>query len=121
MSVIERERILTSPPQPPPPETVRTPKEVTEADVLHRAADLLEEFGHCKGALGSKERGEFCVMGALTEARRDLGVRDGLGMGYTPLADAIGRDVFLHIWNNHPDRTKAEVVAKLREAAERSQ
>lgn len=95
---------------------VETPAETriapTVREVLHRAADLLEEFGWCQNDLGSKEQGEFCALGALDEAGLELGLPlFVVWPGEWACSDLVN-------WNNKPGRTKAEVVAKLREAAE---
>lgn len=104
---------------------VETPA-VTEADVLRRAADLLEEFGWCQGALGMphnhcSDRGAYCFAGGIAGAARDLGFADGstsyllaahvLGVDMAAITDAVG-------WNDAPGRTMQEVVQRLREAAE---
>ncbi len=119
MSVIERER-------------VEAPV-VTEADVLNRAADLLEEFGWLQlkmcpegwNALG-RTQGPFCLVGAITRARLDFGgdmFNDGVGVSLTEQAaklvdpDSDGHPDF---WNDSPDRTKEEVISALREAAARA-
>ena len=109
MSVIERERTEVVAPQ------------VTEADLLLHAADLLEEFGWCQGHIGSKELGYFCAVGALIAAGNDLGVTF---LDFVrPVIESFGRperDVDqwpLATWNDEPDRTKSEVVTKLRERA----
>lgn len=111
MSVIEQrqQREVTAPQSP-----VAEP--VTVADVLTRAADLLGEFGWTQQGVGSKAEGEMCMIGACVEAAKDLGrngwsiALDNVGVGRT--GESIGG------WNDAPGRTKAEVVAKLREAAE---
>jgi hypothetical protein len=106
MSVIERERI----------EAPQVEREVTEADVLHRAADLLEEFGWCQVKWGSKEDGYFCAHGALMAAATDLGLGCGPVFGK---AEQRIRELHGSIlgWNDQLGRTKEEVVAGLREAA----
>jgi hypothetical protein len=100
----------------------KAPAEVTTRDVLHRAADLLEEFGWCRFVQAQNEKGEqvditdsevveFCMVGAYWRAAIDLDAScpDLSGLG--------GRDAR---WNNEPERTKEEVVAWLRESAERA-
>lgn len=97
--------------------------EVTAADVLNRAADLLGEWGWCKGA--ARHEDSFCLLGAIAFAAN----------GYPPrssaITDADCTDLYvtakeilrpftggeLGIWNDEPGRTKEQVVAKLREAA----
>lgn len=114
MSIVERERVETEVVTPP----------VTTKDVLHRAADLLEEFGWCQGNSALAEDGEavfsqnfetdkrrrvaFCHNGAIKQAKIDLGFHGQTGWG----DDAAFR------WNDEPGRTKAEVVTRLRNAAE---
>lgn len=110
MSVVERERVVAEP---------------TTRDVLLRAADLLSEFGWQQGGLGSKLTGQFCLVGAVVEAARDLGAP------YTPsvhddegIYDYANRFLrsfekeYPEDWNDAEGRTKAEVVARLRAAAE---
>jgi hypothetical protein len=115
MSVIERERVEE--------------KTVTGADALHRAADLLEEFGWTSGKLCRDSDGKglsdardpsavsFCVSGAMGRAAMDLG-------GGTALWDDAFRILHQRLgagpveWNDRLGRTKAEVVSALRSAAE---
>lgn len=123
MSIIERERVQ---------ETVAP---VTTKEVLHRAADLLEEFGWSKddGEIQFSKPGPFCLATAAQEALRDFGVeRDvfssddvlyGLyrALGFAPAAtpnDDVSPWSVVPKWNDKPGRTKAEVVARLRAAAE---
>lgn len=107
MSIVERERV----------ETEVAP--VTTKDVLHRAADLLEEFGWQQGGYGSYEEGSFCVVGAVLEAARSLGrnpwaeearLYDG------PIRDLLPTSVVS--WNDANNRTSSEAVTFLRSAAE---
>jgi hypothetical protein len=103
-----------------------TTREVTTREVLHRAADLLEEFGWCQGQLFSRGRRAYCVIGATARAAHDLGYEGDWTGGYGFVRDRVGADLLRAVsggwfsgdWNDEPDRTKAEVVAKLREAAE---
>lgn len=112
MTVIEREIV-----------EVVAPAEVTAADVLNRAADLLEEFGWQQVVRGSKRSGIMCAVGAVGEAFRDFGAPLDrayyFGEGVEVALKSVGiRDSDgLWIFNDADGRTKAEVVAKLREAA----
>lgn len=116
MSVIEREQVEYGAPPVRPPEE----RKPTKCDLLHRAADLLEEFDWCRVSWGSKAEGRFCAHGALMAATADY----GLGFsGDGPYAEAMrawqqrtGGGVLA--WNDAPGRTKTEVIAALREAAE---
>lgn len=112
MSVIEREERV----------------EVTTADVLNRAADLLEEFGWCQQAEARNYKGvggdaldpdvaRFCIYGALRRAGIDLGAPRYFGWDCW---DAMGLEGAPGPWNDEPGRTKAEVVAALRSAAEKA-
>ena len=117
--------MVSAPALPDAPE-VPTEREVTKRDVLHRAADLLEEFGWCQFSFGQTENGDpalaggreavrFCALGAMGRACRDLGLDYGdrckfygsRGVGWMRFNDTYGR-------------TAQEVVAALREEAERS-
>lgn len=92
--------------------------ELSVAEVLNRAADLIEPEGAwTQGTYGLIGDGEYrclCLYGAVREAARGypravpkgcMSVLDGLCDN-----DPVG-------WNDTPGRTQAEVVAKLREAA----
>lgn len=109
---------------------------VTEADVLRRAADLLEEFGWCQGDYAKPANGlgpaglsdpcdqtvqAFCMAGAYYRAACDL------GRSVTHPGDCekqlrhLVPDQWrgsISLWNDESTRTKAEVVQRLREAAE---
>ena len=92
---------------------VKVGDEVGQA--LLKAADYIEEHGHCKGVLYNDE-GAVCFRGAfikiealelldLAELRlKDLGVPH---KGYMGVVD----------WNNAPERTAEEVIAMMRHAA----
>lgn len=108
MSVVEVERV------------------VTRADVLTHAADILEEFEWRQGSPGSREEGSMCAIGAINEAGRDLVPFDHFEETSSPVRAAWlihGKGescsiVPLAIWNDAPERMKAEVVAELRRFAE---
>ena len=92
------------------------------ADVLEQAAQLLSQPG--AWTQGAFQRGEkcFCLLGAIAFVTGD---NPHCAWGNTlasdarePLADAIGIPTFAVVdWNDAPERTQDEVVAKLREAA----
>lgn len=105
---------------------------VTEADVLHRAADLLEEFGWTQGSLGMPsrhggKRGALCYLGSIAQAHLDFGLSADRNE-YLTAAQYLGgakgnfASIASHAWmfNDAAGRTKAQVVARLRDAAERS-
>ena len=124
MSVIEREYTA---PLPPPNDD---PPKPTEADVLERAADLLEEFGWCQHQYARTAFGvgvdvddaraaSFCAVGAIDRATLDLAAAPLRSPAVQEfLKDVPGR--WFADWNDAPDRTKQEVVSALREAAARA-
>lgn len=93
-----------------------------KAAIYLRAAELVE-IGHCKGKLAIRANGDsidpahddavaFCYNGAIARAAHEFKSPDGNWREWkqwgTP--DIVG-------WNNKPERTAAEVAAKLREQA----
>lgn len=119
MSVVERERVEVA----------------TDADVLERAADLLEEFGWCRWAGARAEDGQrcwpqdhraqaFCLAGAITRAAHDFGrpTRRVLAEPHPDyiLAWELMDDNNCHAWNDRGAAGKHEVVARLRSRAERA-
>lgn len=106
---------------------------VTEADVLERAADLLEEFGWCQGQFARSFIGagvdphsayavSFCAAGAIRRSAAEISEENNpLCVGHHFLDHLCRKNPnFLTIpsWNDEDGRTKAEVVAELRAAAE---
>ena len=104
---------------------------VTRRDVLHRAADLIEEFGWCQGTGGmpfepntglseAKHKGAFCFLGSIAQAVYDL---KGERISYDAV-EYLGHDCFSDAstlcwqWNDAPGRSYREVVERLRCAAE---
>jgi hypothetical protein len=103
-------------------------KEVDETTMLLlRAAALIEERGHCK-YVRENGKGSFCVLGAIDRAAGyfdDL-YKDELKSStwwsaVSRLVESIQGDPRLNWraadWNNASERTKEEVVGKLRAAA----
>lgn len=101
---------------------VIAPAEVTVRDVLHRAADLLEtgEWEWCQGF--ARHGDALCMLGAVSAACGVVPERPYITIESELYEDAC--DVLaVHVpegadWNDKPGRTKAEVVARLRQAAE---
>jgi hypothetical protein len=93
------------------------------ADVLDKAADLIEPEGawtqeymarDADGYLASvrsEKAVRFCAMGAIRRVNR---VGEDAALSFLKLA--IGKDNVAR-WNDSIDRTQAEVVAALRQAA----
>lgn len=98
------------------------------AVVLERAAELIER-GHCKGALARDVKGERVFVASPNAAKWCLWgsvecvVRQGPPIPYNLLDDIeslLARVIGGHTlaaWNDAPERTAAEVVAALRQAA----
>lgn len=81
------------------------------AKALSSAADLIEEWGWCQGRF-ENESGNLCAVGAIWTTR--VRGTDHFDVEYT-FKDALGMSVAE--WNDAPERTQDEVVAKLREVA----
>lgn len=91
---------------------------LTVAEVLERAADLIEPEGRWRQKNGGVRGACWCASTAIDAAHPD---------GFAPdaqrfLANLVSPGAGLAIvrvwyWNDAPERTQAEVVAKLREAA----
>ena len=114
---------------------IRETTKVTTADVLERAADLLEEFDWCQLQLAKDKDGNlcwwnttdpvaFCVVGAtyratfdLTGGLNDVHEKDALGALLTHLYEAYRWRGTVPQWNDSEGHTKAEVVGALRAAA----
>jgi len=95
---------------------------LTVAEVLDRAADLIEPAGAwTQGKWGSPETC-MCAEGAIFAACEASPMYDrnripgAIGV-LTSMLPAIPRGNPIAFWNDDPERTQAEVVAKLREAA----
>ena len=92
---------------------------MTTREVLLKAADIIEEKGWYQGnMIGPK--GELCMLGALNVASdysleyfnvRTV-VRDHLHISVKDKSFSLSN------WNDAPERTKEEVIAALRGAAE---
>jgi len=105
-----------------------TAQPLTIAEVLTRAADLIEPEGAwLQGEMAEDADGFevsageptavcWCIAGAI---RRVSSANPGLyGLARNLLLDHIGES--LVTWNDAPERTQAEVVAALRAAAEKA-
>ena len=112
--------------------TSTTTKDLDWRDVLREAASIVEE-GWCQGALHLNKDGEecyredavqSCATGAIQRALDHLA--DGIGPGavhivvYRLQKILLGRlqiNTNIPKWNDHPDRTAAEVAETMRQAA----
>lgn len=84
---------------------------------LLKAADLIDEHGHAKRVFIDR-KGRMCVVGAISMAVYGDPLRYGSESGEACewFKLAIGQQGICD-WNNHKERTKEEVVAKLRKVA----
>ena len=109
--------VSTTPATPP---RCTPPGEPTVANDLLRAAEVLEEWDWCQGQ--ARDGDAFCVMGAIAFVTGE-DFMNGCILDGSPRFHAAA-DAFVRLeprgadWNDEPGRTKAEVVARLREAAE---
>lgn len=91
----------------------------TVAEILDAAAALIEPEGMWGQGVSGGCRGQHCADTAIYRVANDLtlGERDDVRRFFAKL---IGGDTHWDTfrWNDAPERTQAEVVAKLREAAE---
>lgn len=96
------------------------------SEILTRAADLIEERGHCKGEHRSDD-GRYCAAGALrvvTGVMDEDGSRTRAGdrewsaylAAYGALRNHVGAGV--GTWNDVSGRTASEVTSTMRGAAE---
>lgn len=96
-------------------------------DVLRQAADLIERTGWCQGVYARDARGvitdfisdaavEFCALGAIFHCEPE-GYAADVSAPEQLLVNRIGTRT-VGEWNDAPGRTKDEVIATLRKAAE---
>jgi hypothetical protein len=100
----------------------------TVSEILSAAADLIEPEGAwTKGQFSRDKEGFYsatsgrkavcwCALGAIKRTAPDTEA----AMAARDCLKSITSSVSVADWNDAPERTQAEVVAKLREAAERA-
>lgn len=99
---------------------LETPAKLDEVSVLLlKAANLIETCGHCKGALQDGDR--FCMSGAIIFSYYGNTDSREFNEWAQPVANAwerLQRNGFCIVpWNDRPERTKEEVIARLRAVA----
>jgi len=105
-------------------------RKLSVAEVLSKAADLIEQTGLAKGALARDADGEvvtydsedavcFCGLGAVSRIDRDQRVFDAAWDAANAICPPTkpGEPAAFAHWQDNPIRTQEDVVAKLREAA----
>jgi hypothetical protein len=95
-------------------------QDTTEAEnvrrLLLRAAEILDVGGHCKGQ--AVDGDAHCLSGAVSTAALETGDSWDLWHGYEACIKRIHKHLEYPVqWNDAPERTKEEVVAKLRAVA----
>lgn len=103
------------------------------ADILERAADLIEPEGAwTQKAYARDARGKnlilgrdptavcWCTIGAIDHEATGKPHRDALEAIRITLGISGGLNSTIGSWNDAPERTQSEVVAKLREAASKA-
>lgn len=118
---------IAPPPQPPTQAPIPTtdtpaspPAQKAPADILRHAALILEETGWCQGMFTAPD-GRHCMVGALMAAN-DYSTVDLNRPTTSPIHKA---EVALYKagygigWNDRTGRTEAEVIAALRETADK--
>lgn len=105
------------------PKVDHTPAELDDTSkLLLKAAAAIEESGHRQYDLGAPSRG-FCVLGGMAYIEYGSAISIAQGKDWTPamsramsrLSCSVGGCAVA--WNNAEERTKDEVVAKLRAVA----
>jgi hypothetical protein len=89
---------------------------LTNQEIAAKAADLIEQRGHAKGALYD-HRGRLCLLGALNMAVSGLPRHNHGGTRAMRYVEQFIGDQDAVRWNNAPERTPEEVIAVLRRAA----
>lgn len=80
--------------------------------VLLKAADVIEKYGHAKRCYSPLANGERCAGLAIVAAH---GQTDDHEEAVARLQKAVGG--YITLWNDEPERTADEVIAKLRAVA----
>jgi len=93
---------------------------VTPGEILNKAADLLEPDGawtQIDANLMATCPGGTCAALAIGAVASDV-ARDRALTAFSQFLGYDGSQIHIWHWNDDPSRTQAEVVAKLREAAQ---
>ena len=96
---------------------------MTPAEVLRKAAEYLETYGWCQGYY-RRDGGERCLMGAVAEVLHasSNGNNAAACRRYEEMKSALRPSINQREpvnWNDTPGRTAEEVIAKLREVADK--
>jgi hypothetical protein len=95
--------------------TTKTPQQI-----LLDAIDVIEQRGWCQGAFQDDDSKQVCMLGAIRIATWDKVIYP-VHPAYAQACNATGMNgTMIAQWNDASGRTKEEVIAKLREAAQLS-
>lgn len=93
-----------------------------QSDKLKRAAELIDKYGHCKGAFFG-DNGEFCILGAIKRANKELDGIEAFGdeilhlvRGYPFRVGPYQGSYLISEWNDNPKTTKDDVLVALKAA-----
>lgn len=97
----------------------------TTKQIMERARELVEA-GWCQGKYEEIVEGEtrYCLLGAIKRATHEIEDHSRRTLTVQQLEvcrivkELLPRLCEIFIWNDHPGRTQAEVVALLRQAAD---
>lgn len=96
---------------------------ITPADVLDKAADILDERGWCRHTYTNHVTGHHCAVGAIRAAADALEteMRDGWYVdafrASVALTDDVGSTV--QYWNDHVVKDKRQVTRAMRRVAKK--
>lgn len=82
------------------------------ADVLDKARQRLVEKGWCQGT-EENGSGECCALGAIIRSTRSPDLELDARIALRELTEGYG----IESWNDHPERTKAQVLGAFKRAA----
>ena len=83
--------------------------------LLLDAADLLEKYGWCQGSYHNRQH-QFCMVGAVWAAAKTEVLNTAVKEASNHLIEITGPDITG--WNDRPERTREEIIAALRKAAD---
>lgn len=106
------------------------------AKILNKAADLIETKGWCQWnealdkygdsvAFDSKKAASFCMMGAIYRVSEEIihvfPIIQTLSKSIRTNSTSIPESAHISDYNDAPRRTKKQVIAKLRKAAQKAE
>ena len=90
---------------------------ITNAEILQRAKEVLLEKGWHQGSIVNQQTGARCVYGAISFVKAGMtGLERKNLAAYRFFGRVIPDDEAIGDWNDHPERTFGEVMAKFDEA-----